>query len=66
MSASTRKRQLVKARYRYRYSDARKKMKGKRFVKVSRLNWDIEMLNDIYMKRGFMITEPADITLDGE
>ena len=66
MSASTRKTQLVKARYRYRYSDARKKMKGKRFVKVSRLNWDIEMLNDIYMKRGFMITEPADITLDGE
>ena len=42
------------------------KMKGKQHVKVSRLNWDIEMMNDIFMRKGFMITESADVSLDGE
>ena len=35
------------------------KMKGKRKVRISRLNWDIEYVNDICSGNGFTITEPA-------
>ena len=38
---------------------------GKRHVKITRLNWDIEYFRDIQRGDGFTITEPASVTIDG-
>lgn len=37
---------------------------AKRIVRAVRLNWDIEYLDDIINKKGFLITEPATFQLD--
>jgi hypothetical protein len=39
--------------------------KKKQKVRVERLNWDAEYYSDIINGRGFTITEPAEISLDG-
>lgn len=41
------------------------KNKSKQKVKISRLNWDAEYYFDLLNGRGFQITEPAEISLDG-
>lgn len=40
-------------------------MKGKRKVKFRRMNWDAEFYYDLLNGRGFVITEPAEMSLDG-
>lgn len=37
---------------------------GKQSVRITRLNWDIEYLQDIISNKGFLITEPATFQLD--
>lgn len=39
---------------------------GKQKVRIRRRNWDVDSILDITTGHGFYITEPADITLDGE
>ena len=39
---------------------------GKQKVQIRRRNWDVDCILDITTGHGFYITEPADITLDGE
>ena len=39
--------------------------KNKKSVKLRRLNWDVEFYNDIIQGRGFIISEPAEVSLDG-
>lgn len=41
------------------YPPSARKMKGKRKVRITRLNWDIEYINDICSGNGFTISEPA-------
>lgn len=38
---------------------------GKQRVKLSRLNWDVEYYKDLIENKGFQITEPDEVTLDG-
>lgn len=47
------------------FSTRKKKTKKHSKVLVERLNWDAIYYNDIYTGIGFTITEPADVTLDG-
>lgn len=37
---------------------------GKQYVRLTRLNWDVEFLKDIISNNGFIITEPATFQLD--
>ena len=37
---------------------------GKNRVRIKRLNWDVEYVNDILTNNGFTITEPAVIKFD--
>lgn len=41
------------------------KTKKKRRVEMVRLNWDSEFFNDIFSGNGFIITEPAEVNIDG-
>lgn len=41
------------------------RIKGKQKVKFKRLNWDICCYHDLISGNGFMITEPASVSLDG-
>lgn len=39
---------------------------GKQQVRIRRRNWDVDCVLDVSTGHGFLITEPADVTLDGE
>ena len=39
---------------------------GKQKVQIRRRNWDVDCILDVTTRRGFYITEPPDVTLDGE
>ena len=41
------------------------KKRRKRRVKLRRLNWDVEFYTDLMNGNGFIITEPATVSLDG-
>lgn len=41
------------------------KRKGKQKVQMKRLNWDSEFYVDLLRGTGFIITEPAEVTVDG-
>lgn len=47
------------------FTNRKHKSKKHSKVLVERLNWDAIYYNDIYTGIGFTITEPADVTLDG-
>lgn len=38
---------------------------GKKHVKVNRVNWDVEYFISLRSGKGFTITEPADVSIDG-
>lgn len=42
------------------------KKKKKRYVRIKTLNWDVEYYYDLGNGLGFQITEPAEVSLDGE
>lgn len=43
----------------------RKQLKKKRYVKLSRINWDAEFYSDLMSGNGFVISEPPEISIDG-
>lgn len=38
---------------------------GKKSVRIKKLNWDVEFITDIIKGDGFIISEPAEVRLDG-
>ena len=43
-----------------------KKKRQKQFVRVRRMNWDAAFYHDLASGDAFIISEPADVSLDGQ